>query len=125
MLQHRDSSINAGNECWETLGPQDWLEAFSHHPRIGDKVGGREASEQARAQSADNFIKVQLARVNGEYEKKFGHIYIVCATGKTAEEMLDIAKSRLHNDPDSELRIAAEEQRKIMNLRLEKLLEHA
>jgi 2-oxo-4-hydroxy-4-carboxy-5-ureidoimidazoline decarboxylase len=61
--------------------------------------------------------------VNEDYERRFGYIYIVCAAGKSAEELLAIARSRLANDADTELRVAAEEQRQIMQLRLAKLLE--
>jgi len=121
MMQHPDSSCD---ECWSHLTRDDFLEAFSHHPRIGDRATGAEAAEQASAQSASPSVKEQLARINREYEEKFGYIYIVCASGKSAEEMLAIAKSRLHNDPDVELKVAAEEQRKITHLRMEKLLEH-
>ena len=71
---------------------------------------------------APNGEVAQLADANAEYERRFGYIYIVCATGKSAEEMLSIARARLQNDPDTEIRIAAEEQRKITRLRLEKLL---
>lgn len=117
-------AITAGDECWKNLGPTDWLEAFAHHPRIGDRVSGAEASEQAGAQSAEQSTKNQLVEVNREYENRFGHIYIVCATGKSAEEMLTIARGRLTHDPDIELEVAAEELRKIMHLRLEKLFEH-
>jgi len=113
--------IADANEAWSDTGPDDWHEAFSHHPRIGAKVSGKEAAEQAGAQSAPKSVKEELADVNREYEKKFGYIYIVCASAKSADEMLQIAQERLHNDPSTELRIAAEEQRKIMELRLRKL----
>lgn len=116
-------AIEVGNECWKMLGPSDWIEAFSHHPRIGERVSGTEASEQAGAQSADERVKAELAEVNREYEKRFGHIYIVCATGKSAAELLQIARGRLTHDPDIELKVAGEELRKIMNLRLEKLFD--
>ncbi|HMA21191.1 MAG TPA: 2-oxo-4-hydroxy-4-carboxy-5-ureidoimidazoline decarboxylase, partial [Gemmatimonadaceae bacterium] len=80
------------------------------------------AREQAAARSASTSTQQQLDEINRAYEKKFGHIYIVCATGKSAEEMLEIARKRMSNDADSELHAAAEEQRKIMQLRLGKLL---
>jgi OHCU decarboxylase len=120
---------SAADEAWDATGPNDWHEAFSHHPRIGERTAATAQSarasswssaEQRGVQAADNSIQAQLAQVNHEYEHRFGHIYIVCATGKSAEEMLAIARERLSNDPDTELRIAAEEQRKIMHLRLEK-----
>ena len=116
-----ESLIAGANEAWDEAGPDDWREAFSHHPRIGDQVSGKEAAEQAGAQSASTSVKDKLADINRAYEIKFGHIYIVCASGKSAEEMLEMAQDRLHNDAATELRIAAEEQRKIMELRLRKL----
>ena len=127
MLSRRPFSsteavLHAGNEAWGDCDASDWREAFSYHPRIGAKVAGREAAEQAGAQAATSSMRNELARINQVYEKKFGHIYLVSAAGKTAEEMLAIAEARLGNNPDEELRIAAEEQRKIMQLRLRKLL---
>ena len=83
---------------------------------------GTASDEQSGARGANEEIQAELERTNKAYEDKFGHIYIVCATGKTAEEMLDIARRRMQNDPATELRVAAEEQRRIMHLRLEKLL---
>ena len=118
----RDDVFAAADSAWSECGPEDYQEAFSHHPRIGAKVTGKEAAEQAGAQSASSSAKAELADVNRAYEEKFGHIYIVCAAGKSAEEMLSIARARLHNTPDAELETAAEEQRKIMQLRLRKLL---
>ena len=112
----------SADSAWSQCGPDDWHEAFSHHPRIGDRVSGKEAQEQVGAQAASFSVKEQLTDANRRYEEKFGHIYIVCAAGKTAEEMLAIARTRLRNNPEAELRIAAEEQRKIMQLRLRKLI---
>jgi OHCU decarboxylase len=117
---------------WWALDAEDWLEAFSRHPKIGEKkseraqaAGARKWSEQEQAgtRTADEETKQQLAAANREYESKFGHIYIVCATGKTAAEMLSLCRERLSNDPGDELRIAAEEQRRITHVRLRKLLE--
>ena len=116
---------------WWALDAEDWLEAFSRHPKIGEResaraqaTGAREWSEQEQAgtRAADEETKRQLAAANREYEGKFGHIYIVCATGKTAAEMLSLCRERLSNDPGRELRVAAEEQRRITHLRLRKLL---
>jgi allantoicase len=73
--------------------------------------------------SAAEETRDELAAANREYESKFGYIYIICATGKTASEMLAILKARLENEPDEEIRVAAEEQRRITHLRLQKLLE--
>jgi OHCU decarboxylase len=124
--------LTKADAVWWGLDAEDWLEAFSRHPKIGEKESARAQSEgarqwseqeQAAARSADEETRVALAEANREYERKFGHIYIVCATGKTAAEMLAILKGRLRNDSQRELRVAAEEQRKITHLRLGKLLE--
>ena len=116
---------------WPSLSRADWLEAFAHHPRIGDVEGLRKKfgatrawaeGEQAGAAEASEEVLEALAEGNRAYEARFGYIFIVCATGKTAAEMLALLRARLPNDPETELRIAAEEQRKITRLRLEKLL---
>jgi OHCU decarboxylase len=119
----------AADSIWWKLERADWLEAFSHHPQIGDKpAGGSEparkwaAGEQAGARSASDDVKARLARANRAYFEKFGYIYIVCATGKTTEGMLAILNQRLQNDLPSELSVAAEQQRLITRIRLEKLL---
>ena len=118
------NAFTAADEIWASLGREDWLEAFAAHPRIGEKKGGAwSASEQSGAATAADDTMRALAEANAEYERKFGHIYIVCATGRSADEMLAIARERLNHDPDTELRVAAEEQRKIMQLRLWKLVE--
>ena len=123
--------LAAANAVWWALDAEDWLEAFSRHPKIGEKDSERlqaqdarqwSEQEQAGTRSADEETKLSLAEANREYERKFGYIYIICATGKTADEMLSILKERLQNDADRELRIAAEEQRRITHLRLQKLL---
>ena len=122
-FRSREALLNAASEEWNKCGEHDWLEAFSHHPRIGDSsVAGAAAQEQSGARDTAVTTRQELSEINRAYEEKFGHIYIVCATGKTAEEMLAIARQRMNNDPDTELRAAADEQRKIMNIRLEKLL---
>ncbi len=111
---------------WRALDAKDWHEAFSHHPRIGDAkaaaAGGTAAKEQAGAAAAPEAVKQALAEGNKKYEAKFGHIYLVCATGKTGLELLAILEQRLKNEPGTELRVAAREQEKITQLRLEKLL---
>ena len=120
----RDAAFSAADEIWKSLDPSDWLEAFAHHPRIGEQTNNSVAArEQSGVLTADDDIRSQLAQANRDYEQRFGYIYIVCATGKSAEEMLAIARDRLNNDPATELAIAAEEQRKITKLRLAKLLE--
>jgi OHCU decarboxylase len=127
----RDAALAAADEVWRSLGPDDWREAFAHHPRIGERRStlpqdargaAWSAGEQSGVTTASGTVQGQLAAVNREYERRFGHIFIVCATGKSAEELLALARARLRNDAETELRVAAEEQRKITRLRLEKLL---
>ena len=121
--------FKTADAVWRNLCAADWLEAFCCHPQIGEKAAsGSEASrqwsegEQAGAHNAaDNTIE-RFAEGNRTYREKFGYIFIICATGKSAEEMLAILSERLHNDPGRELHIAAEQQRLITRLRLEKLL---
>jgi OHCU decarboxylase len=119
------------DSLWWSLRDEDWLEAFRAHPKIGEQKAAAVQSEQARSWSAQEQSGVQdaatetkaaLAAGNQEYEARFGFIFIVCATGKSSAEMLTILNGRLQNDPGTELRVAAEEQRKITRLRLEKLL---
>ncbi|MEX1186092.1 MAG: 2-oxo-4-hydroxy-4-carboxy-5-ureidoimidazoline decarboxylase [Gemmatimonadaceae bacterium] len=123
--------LAAADETWRSLGPDDWREAFSHHPRIGERRSVKTQSERGAAWAAGeqsgvgdarDDIRSSLADANREYEKRFGYIYVVCATGKTAEELLAMVTERLRNDPATELAVAADEQRKITRLRLEKLL---
>ena len=127
----RDVLLSAADIVWVSLKPEDWLEAFSHHPRIGERSGAApqtergqawSAGEQAGMLSANDRVRAALAAVNRQYEERFGYVYIVCATGKSAEEMLEIAGGRLANDPVTELGVAAGEQQQIMRIRLEKLL---
>jgi OHCU decarboxylase len=126
------SLIAASDEIWYRLGPQDWLEAFSKHPRIGERKAPQSASAQSAAWSAQEQqdvtaagenVQSALTEANHEYERRFGRRFIVCATGKSAAEMLDILRRRLGNDVATELRAAAEEQRKITNIRLKKWLQ--
>jgi OHCU decarboxylase len=117
--------------AWWSLNSEDWLEAFRSHPKIGGKKAAAPTAAEAQKWSADEQSGVRdssqqtlddLARLNQNYEDNFGYIYIVCASGKSSDEMLAILRERLENDPDEELRIAAAEQAKITKLRLEKLL---
>lgn len=123
--------LTAADDIWWSLDAQDWLEAFAAHPKIGGRRAAREQDAQARtwseqeqsgARVAEQSTLDELAEANRAYEEKFGHIFIVCATGKTAGEMLALLRTRLPNDAATELRNAAVEQRKITHLRLEKLL---
>ena len=114
----------AADTAWWTLGRPDWLEAFAAHPQIGTSapVSDWSAAEQSGLAGAADRTRRRLAEANRDYHARFGYIFIVCATGKSADEMLDTLEQRLRNDPDHELRIAAEEQRKITQLRLTKML---
>jgi OHCU decarboxylase len=123
--------LKAADEIWWSLDTDDWLEAFAAHPKIGGRRAAREQDAQAQswseqeqsgARDAEGFTLEELAEANRAYEEKFGHIFIVCATGKTAAEMLALLRARQSNDAATELRNAAEEQRQITHLRLEKLL---
>ena len=114
------------------VGPDDWLEAFLAHPRIGEKKATApqgvlarrwSATEQRGMALATDEQKAAMVDVNRAYEDRFGFRYIVCATGKTADEMVQYARQRLSNARDAELELAAAEQHQITRLRLEKLLE--
>jgi 2-oxo-4-hydroxy-4-carboxy-5-ureidoimidazoline decarboxylase len=127
---HDDVSlIETSDAIWQGLGESGWLEAFRGHPRIGESYAEITAApqssvwseqEQRQAASADEAMKLALKWGNREYEQKFGRIFIVCATGKSASEILEILRRRLHNDAATELQQAAEEQRQIMHIRLKK-----
>ena len=122
----------AAERAADALGRDDWMEAFSHHPRIGDveslrqrfgaTSGGWSEGEQAGMAGATDDVIERLADGNRRYEERFGYLFIVCASGKRAAEMLELLESRLGNTSDEELKIASAEQRKITRLRLEKLL---
>ena len=123
--------LAAGERVWFGLDREDWLEAFRAHPRIGERKAAAAVSEgarrwsegeQSRAREASDVTKAALAEANRVYEERFGFIFIVCATGKSAAEMLDICRERLKNDAGTELRVAAAEQWRITELRLRKFL---
>lgn len=123
--------LEASTKIWFNCKQTDWLEAFTHHPKIGDVKSLEEkftntkdwaGNEQKSVETASVEAIEKLAHLNTVYEDKFGFIFIVCATGKSAEEMLEILMSRLDNNYTSELKIAMGEQHKITKLRLEKLL---
>ena len=117
--------------AFNRLSTGDWLEAFAAHPRIGEtkplglqQIQSAEwsAGEQAGMNTADELLKEEFVAANRAYHNKFGFIFIVCATGKCADEMLELCKSRLKNDRATEIAIAAAEQQKITEIRLRKLL---
>lgn len=119
----------AASLVWGEGGEEDWREAFGAHPRIGDmeslkrKFGGTAAAaEQAGAVGAEREVLEALAEGNRKYEERFGYIFIVCATGRSAAEMLGLLRERLGNEPEEEILIAMGEQEKITRIRLEKLL---
>ncbi|MGH9871829.1 MAG: 2-oxo-4-hydroxy-4-carboxy-5-ureidoimidazoline decarboxylase [Pyrinomonadaceae bacterium] len=123
--------LSSADRVWWSLDAQDWLEAFHSHPKIGEKKAAAPTATEAQQWSEDEQSGIRdsaqrtldaLVELNREYEKRFGHIFIVCASGKSSEEMLTILRARLENNADAELRIAAAEQAKITELRLRKLL---
>lgn len=125
-----DELFNAANDHWIGLEESDYLEAFDGHPKIGDvnslmkkyaNTKALAAGEQSGMSAADEHTITQLAQGNIDYQHKFGFIFIVCATGKSAAKMNEILQTRLGNDRDTELLNAAEEQRKIFHIRLSKL----
>ncbi|UPT73229.1 MAG: 2-oxo-4-hydroxy-4-carboxy-5-ureidoimidazoline decarboxylase [Elusimicrobiota bacterium] len=129
--ESKEALLEAADAAWDNADRSELLEAFAHHPRIGGKDALRAKfaatsawarGEQSGAASADEATLDALAAGNAEYEAKFGHIFIVCATGKSAAQMLDMLKARLPASSEAELRTAAGEQAKITKIRLEKLL---
>lgn len=125
-----DELMNVAAAIWNDLDTADWLEAFRAHPMIGEAKAAPaqqarsaewSAGEQAEMSSADELLKQELATANRAYYEKFGFIFIVCATGKSADEMLELCRVRLGNDRETEIAIAAREQQKITEIRLRKL----
>jgi OHCU decarboxylase len=136
MIQARpfatlDDVLAEAERVWWSLNEADWLEAFRAHPKIGERKAATTQSDEAQKWSAQEQSGVaqasastisELAERNREYEDRFGFIFIVCASGKSSEEMLAIINERIRNDAETELRAAAAEQSKITRLRLERLL---
>lgn len=123
--------IAEAERAWWSLDSDDWLEAFHSHPKIGDRKAAAPTAVEAQQWSEDEQSGIRdstqqtfdaLAQLNQTYEEKFGYIFIVCASGKSSEEMLAMLRDRLKNNAAEELRIAADEQAKIAELRLRKLL---
>jgi len=119
------------DEVWMRLEPDDWLGALDAHPRIGERIGERggasasaawSAREQATAATADADVQAAIARGNRAYEERFGHVFLISAHGRGAEEILASLHDRLGNDPATEIRVAAEEHRRITRLRIERLM---
>jgi 2-oxo-4-hydroxy-4-carboxy-5-ureidoimidazoline decarboxylase len=142
-----DTLADTADRAWRRLSPADWQEAFSHHPQIGAKTGAKSGTnasvqsviprsgagladrdsgdwateEQKGTANASEQTLKKLADGNRTYEERFGYIFLVCATGKSADEMLAILESRIGNPPETEIKIAAAEHEKITRIRLEKL----
>jgi len=126
-----DALLEIAEAEWNRASRDECLEAFSHHPRIGEDIGalrerfrntaGLSLQEQAGVADADEQTLLALRSANTRYRERFGYIFIICATGKTAREMLDALERRLPNAPETELLTAAREQGKILRLRLEGL----
>ena len=126
-----ETLLARAHDVWWSLDRSDWLEAFRSHPKIGEKKAADKVSAQSQQWSgqeqsgltdASQNTVDSLAALNEDYEQKFGFIFIICATGKTSDEMLSALRERLQHDPEAELPIAAAEQGKITELRLKKLL---
>lgn len=126
-----DQLLLQGHQVWSQSSEEDWLEAFKHHPEIGNLESlkrkyssGKELSEKEQAQVsiADDNVLKSLATQNQSYKSKFGFIFIVFATGKSASEMLDLLNARINNSRSEEIQNAMEEQWKITKLRLENLI---
>jgi OHCU decarboxylase len=129
-LADEASLLSASDEVWRNLTKTDWLEAFASHPRIGEsgkasspaKSSQWSTREQEKVAAGEDAVKRALADGNAEYERRFGRIFIVCATGKSGPEILEILRRRLANDEDAEIHEAAEQQRMITHIRLRKWL---
>ena len=127
-----DALLGAADDAWRRLPASEWLAAFRHHPRIGERraavaqsvaASAMSAREQQAVGGAPEAVRTALADGNRSYEERFGYIFIICASGRAPEEILAELRARMRNDPDTELRAAAEEQRRITRLRLRRLLE--
>ena len=130
-LANEECVLAASDEIWRSLNESDWLDAFRSHPRIGEsrpsnltlpQSAAWSEQEQRKVVDADDSLKLALAEGNREYERRFKRIFIVCATGKSPAEILEILRRRLQNDEHTELQEAAEQQRQITQIRLRKWL---
>lgn len=115
--------LGAADACWTDVGPDDVLEALAAHPRIGERSASRWSTrEQADAQAGEQAILDRIAEGNRLYEERFGHVFLIRAAGRSAEEILDALEERLDHPHQAEIAVAAEEQRQITALRLQALL---
>jgi OHCU decarboxylase len=132
-----EALLNTADAVWRALAAEDWLEAFRAHPRIGERAPDQQPppgvteerrdaawseQEQAAVRVGGAEALAELAALNRLYEQRFGHIFLICATGLGAADILEALRWRVDNDPAAELQIAAEEQRRITRIRLERLL---
>lgn len=117
--------LTSAESSWTMLEPRDWLHAFAAHPRIGEHGGHAPAAserEQSAVRKGSEETLAALAAENRLYETRFGHLFLIAASGRTAEEILEVLRQRMSNDPVTELEIAVGEHRKITRLRLEELM---
>ncbi|MBA3260173.1 MAG: 2-oxo-4-hydroxy-4-carboxy-5-ureidoimidazoline decarboxylase [Gemmatimonadales bacterium] len=126
-----EAMLAAADDAWREMGRADWDEAFAHHPRIGERHAAAPTSAAAQAWSAGEqgaaarsgaATRAALAEANAAYERRFGRIYLVCAAGRSGEELLADIERRMNSDPERERAVAAGEQRKITRLRLRTLI---
>jgi OHCU decarboxylase len=118
--------MKVADSVWTELTRSDWLEAFAAHPRVGESGGYSPDSsrrEQSRIMSGGDEMLAELADENRQYETRFGHVFLISAAGRNADEVLAALRLRMSNDPMTEVKVAAEEQRKITRLRLERMLD--
>lgn len=123
--QDRSTLTASAEAAWSELGRSDWLEAFAAHPRIGERGGHAPATsqrEQSKVMAASHATLTAIANDNRRYEDRFGHVFLIAARGRSAEEILQSLRQRMKNDPATELSVAAAEQRKITQMRLDQLL---
>jgi 2-oxo-4-hydroxy-4-carboxy-5-ureidoimidazoline decarboxylase len=127
-FKNQNDLLKKGARAWSKCKEKDWIEALDGHPRIGQKAKGSSLSarwskgEQSAAKSPDERILEQLAEAQQNYFEKFGFIFLICASGRGSKEILEAVKERLPHSAAEEMQIVAEEQAKIIHLRLEKLL---
>jgi 2-oxo-4-hydroxy-4-carboxy-5-ureidoimidazoline decarboxylase len=118
-----EAFLGASDDAVAGLSVAELESALDGHPRIGERAGGRSGQEQAGVADAEEEVRRGLAEGNAEYEGRFGHIYLVCASGRSGAELLEVLRGRLRNDPESEWDVVREELAKINRLRLAKLLD--
>ncbi len=121
-----DELLGAAESAWASLAPGDWLQAFKAHPRIGERGGHAPTAserEQSGVRKASKVTLATLAAENREYERRFGHVFLIAARGRSADEILHALRQRMSNDAGTELEVAVSEQRKISRMRLIELFQ--